>query len=219
MPVTIDLRQPPQERWLLNQDASEGLRELADYYLNDLGVDDEYLAEMTNQMLALIPRSTYLDELRGIAQQTGLSLDQLMAFNLYYDLTIRSWVVRLLLHKLMRVSCTAETSIGFPPTKPCPGTASAQNSSTARKVRSPQLAGLVGSVCYLVWPKTDLPSPSTQSSVMIRKTQMVNRWLFCCGMCCSMPAVLPKRLNGCQPNLLFVTVCCWSAASRINRRW
>lgn len=82
--LTVDLDAPPRQRWGgLAPFAAEAVR-LVEYYERDLGLDAGLRAQVAGY-LADIVSEPYLEELRGVADVVGCSLEQAAIGNLYYD--------------------------------------------------------------------------------------------------------------------------------------
>jgi len=82
--LVVDLNNKPAERWAVDADFQQCTEDLLEYYLKDLGIDDEYLDDMGDLLTEDIPEE-YLGELKGISDKTQISLNRIVAGNLYYD--------------------------------------------------------------------------------------------------------------------------------------
>lgn len=80
----INLDLPPLRRWEFLKEHVTEIRELLQYYLNDLQGADSVLSEISNYKYQIIP-AQYLEEIEFIASISGFSPDQVLIANLYYD--------------------------------------------------------------------------------------------------------------------------------------
>lgn len=84
--VKVDLNLPPESRWPVSESSNAALSELSSYFLNDMSMDDEYLLSMGDKLTKGIPEE-FLSEIKGMAVNSGVKTERLLAFNLYYDFT------------------------------------------------------------------------------------------------------------------------------------
>ncbi|OUS29200.1 hypothetical protein A9Q99_08785 [Gammaproteobacteria bacterium 45_16_T64] len=82
--LVVDLNNKPCDRWVVDGDFKQAIEELLEYYLKDLGFDDDYLGGMGDLLTVGIPEE-YLGELKGISDKTQIHLNRVVAGNLYYD--------------------------------------------------------------------------------------------------------------------------------------
>lgn len=81
----VDLRRPPKERWLFDGALTAEARQLADQYLNDLGISDD-VAKMICALAKQIMPDNYWLEIEGIAEISNVPVERILVCNVYYDL-------------------------------------------------------------------------------------------------------------------------------------
>lgn len=82
----MDLNLSPEDRWSVENDSKDAIAELIEYYLQDLGMDDEYLESLGDLLTAGIP-DEFVSEIDGLSIRSEVSRGRLFALNLYYDFT------------------------------------------------------------------------------------------------------------------------------------
>ena len=84
--IELDLGRSPRDRWFVEDDSKNAISELIGYYLQDLGMDDDYLESLGDRLVSGIP-DEFVCEIEGLSVRSGVSRERLLALNLYYDFT------------------------------------------------------------------------------------------------------------------------------------
>jgi acid ceramidase len=79
--MQVDLTRPPTLRWNLSRVEEAAARELLAVYQRDLGLPAPLVAELSRPAV----RADYWEEMQGIASRAGVSIEEVVCGNLYYD--------------------------------------------------------------------------------------------------------------------------------------
>lgn len=79
--MQVDLRRPATLRWNFSLAEEAAARELLAVYQRDLGLPAPLVAELSRPAV----RADYWDEMQGIASRAGVSIEEVVCGNLYYD--------------------------------------------------------------------------------------------------------------------------------------
>lgn len=82
--ITVNVANPPEDRWEIDGIAADQCRALANSYVTDLGLSDGDIEMLEQAASELIP-DEYLRELRSFSQQIDVSFGHILTCNLYYD--------------------------------------------------------------------------------------------------------------------------------------
>lgn len=82
--IEIDLSRPPEERWALLRPYVTGAKQLLDIYLADLGGLSQFSGLVEEYRDACI-RAEYIAELAALAEMAGVTEEEALIGNLYYD--------------------------------------------------------------------------------------------------------------------------------------
>jgi acid ceramidase len=79
--MQVDLTRPATLRWELSSAEEAAARELLAVYQRDLGLPAPLVAELSRPAV----RADFWDEMQGIASRAGVSIEEVVCGNLYYD--------------------------------------------------------------------------------------------------------------------------------------
>ena len=79
--MQVDLTRPATLRWDLSRAEEAAARELLTVYKRDLGLPASLVAELSRPAV----RADFWDEMQGVASRAGVSIEEVVWGNLYYD--------------------------------------------------------------------------------------------------------------------------------------
>jgi acid ceramidase len=82
--LEVDLSLPPSERWVFSKPLRRGALALLDVYKRDLGISATQASFLIELARSVLPQE-FNDEMLSVANDTGLSLEDVALGNLYYD--------------------------------------------------------------------------------------------------------------------------------------